>query len=86
MELLVVGHVDNSYWRDMGRPDDFVRGSSDLVRGSAHSPLLEGRTGACAAVHRKYPDLGTQNPRSRKSVPSAQAIATSRTGCPGLGI
>ena len=42
---LVVGHVDNSYWRDMGRPDDFVRGSSDLVRGIAHSPLLEGRTG-----------------------------------------
>ena len=29
----------------MGRPDDFVRGSSDLVRGIAHSPLLEGRTG-----------------------------------------
>ena len=42
---LVVGHVDNSYWRDMGRPDDFVRGSSDLVRGIAHSPLLTGRTG-----------------------------------------
>ena len=42
---LVVGHVDNSYWRDMGRPDDFVRGSSDLVRGIAHSPLLAGRTG-----------------------------------------
>lgn len=42
---LVVGHVDNSYWRDMGRPDDFVRGSSDLVRGIAYSPLLDGRTG-----------------------------------------
>ncbi|MDN6136869.1 NDP-sugar synthase [Corynebacterium sp.] len=41
----VFGHVDNSYWRDMGRPDDFVRGSSDLVRGIAHSPLLEGKTG-----------------------------------------
>lgn len=41
----VIGHVDNSYWRDMGRPEDFVRGSSDLVRGIAHSPLLEGRTG-----------------------------------------
>ncbi|RSZ61825.1 NDP-sugar synthase [Corynebacterium hylobatis] len=41
----VYGHVDNAYWRDMGRPDDFVRGSSDLVRGIAHSPLLEGRTG-----------------------------------------
>ena len=41
----VFGHVDNSYWRDMGRPDDFVRGSSDLVRGIAYSPLLEGKTG-----------------------------------------
>lgn len=41
----VIGHVDNAYWRDMGRPEDFVRGSSDLVRGIAYSPLLEGRTG-----------------------------------------
>lgn len=41
----VVGHVDAAYWRDMGRPDDFVSGSSDLVRGVAFSPLLEGRTG-----------------------------------------
>ncbi|WP_293771591.1 NDP-sugar synthase [uncultured Corynebacterium sp.] len=41
----VFGHVDNSYWRDMGRPDDFVHGSSDIVRGIAPSPLLEGHTG-----------------------------------------
>ena len=41
----VYGHVDASYWRDMGRPSDFVQGSSDLVRGIAPSPLLEGRTG-----------------------------------------
>ena len=41
----VVGHVVTSYWRDMGRPSDFVQGSSDLVRGIAYSPLLEGRTG-----------------------------------------
>lgn len=41
----VVGHVDSSYWRDMGRPSDFVQGSSDVVRGIAYSPLLEGRTG-----------------------------------------
>ena len=39
------GHVDVAYWRDMGRPDDFVHGSSDLVRGIAASPLLDGRTG-----------------------------------------
>ena len=41
----VFGHVDNSYWRDMGRPDDFVHGSADIVRGIAPSPLLEGKTG-----------------------------------------
>ena len=41
----VFGHVDTSYWRDMGRPSEFVPGSSDLVRGIAPSPLLEGRTG-----------------------------------------
>ena len=41
----VCGHVDNSYWRDMGTPMDFVRGSSDLVRGIAPSPILRGRTG-----------------------------------------
>jgi nucleotidyl transferase len=41
----VYGYVDNAYWRDMGTPGDFVRGSSDLVRGIAPSPLLVGRTG-----------------------------------------
>lgn len=39
------GHVDQAYWRDLGTPDDFVRGSSDLVRGIAPSPLLAGRNG-----------------------------------------
>lgn len=41
----VFGHVDQSYWRDLGTPADFVRGSSDLVRGIAPSPLLEGKHG-----------------------------------------
>ena len=41
----VFGHVDQSYWRDMGTPADFVRGSSDLVRGIDPSPLLDGRHG-----------------------------------------
>lgn len=36
------GFVDNAYWRDMGTPEDFVRGSADLVRGIAPSPALEG--------------------------------------------
>ena len=41
----VFGHVDAAYWRDMGTPEDFVRGSADLVRGIAPSPALEGPRG-----------------------------------------
>lgn len=41
----VFGHVDQAYWRDLGTPSDFVRGSSDLVRGIAPSPLIAGRQG-----------------------------------------
>ena len=39
------GHVDMSYWRDMGTPEDFVAGSADLVRGIAPSPALPGQRG-----------------------------------------
>ena len=41
----VCGYVDTTYWRDMGTPEDFVRGSSDLVRGIAPSPALGGQRG-----------------------------------------
>lgn len=41
----VCGYVDMSYWRDMGTPEDFVRGSADLVRGIAPSPALGGHRG-----------------------------------------
>ncbi|AGB21780.1 Nucleoside-diphosphate-sugar pyrophosphorylase family protein [Mycobacterium sp. JS623] len=43
--LRVCGYVDSSYWRDMGTPEDFVRGSADLVRGIAPSPALGGLRG-----------------------------------------
>jgi mannose-1-phosphate guanylyltransferase len=43
--LKVCGYVDATYWRDMGTPDDFVRGSADLVRGIAPSPALGGQRG-----------------------------------------
>jgi mannose-1-phosphate guanylyltransferase len=43
--LRVCGYVDASYWRDMGTPEDFVRGSADLVRGIAPSPALRGHRG-----------------------------------------
>lgn len=41
------GHVDYGYWRDMGTPEDFVAGSSDLVRGIAPSAALDGTRGEC---------------------------------------
>lgn len=41
----LAGHVDSTYWRDLGRPSDFVAGSADLVRGRAPSPALPGPTG-----------------------------------------
>jgi mannose-1-phosphate guanylyltransferase len=41
----VCGYVDATYWRDMGTPEDFVRGSADLVRGIASSPALGGHHG-----------------------------------------
>jgi mannose-1-phosphate guanylyltransferase len=44
-DVSVYGYVDASYWRDMGTPEDFVRGSADLVRGIAPSPALRGHRG-----------------------------------------
>src|SRR5690349_19288299 len=41
-DVKVCGYVDASYWRDMGTPEDFVRGSADLVRDIAPSPALGG--------------------------------------------
>ncbi|MEO6703053.1 MAG: NDP-sugar synthase [Jatrophihabitantaceae bacterium] len=44
---LVVGYVESSYWRDLGRPADFVAGSADLVRGIAPTFALPGPVGDC---------------------------------------
>ncbi|MFT3714705.1 MAG: NDP-sugar synthase [Gordonia sp. (in: high G+C Gram-positive bacteria)] len=41
----IQAYVDKAYWRDMGTPEDFVRGSADLVRGIAPSPALDGVKG-----------------------------------------
>jgi mannose-1-phosphate guanylyltransferase len=41
----VVGHVDATYWRDLGTPADYVAGSADLVTGIAPSEALPGPTG-----------------------------------------
>lgn len=42
---LVLGHVESSYWLDLGTPAAYVRGSCDLVRGVVPSPALPGPTG-----------------------------------------
>jgi mannose-1-phosphate guanylyltransferase len=44
-DRLVIGVVDDGYWLDLGTPLAFAKGSADLVRGIAPSPLLAGRTG-----------------------------------------
>jgi mannose-1-phosphate guanylyltransferase len=37
---LLVGQLNDGYWRDFGTPADFVAGSADLVRGIAPSPAV----------------------------------------------
>ncbi|MDT7683940.1 MAG: mannose-phosphate guanylyltransferase, partial [Pseudonocardiales bacterium] len=41
----VSGHVDATYWRDLGTPFDLVDGSADLVLGRAPSDALPGPIG-----------------------------------------
>jgi mannose-1-phosphate guanylyltransferase len=43
---VVMGHVDSSYWLDLGTPSAFVQGSADLVTGVAPTGALPGPTGA----------------------------------------
>ncbi|MFN2518156.1 MAG: sugar phosphate nucleotidyltransferase [Jatrophihabitantaceae bacterium] len=47
---LVLGHVDSTYWRDLGRPADFIAGSADLVQGLAPSPALPGPVGSALVL------------------------------------
>jgi mannose-1-phosphate guanylyltransferase len=37
---MIMGFVNDGYWRDFGTPADFVAGSADLVRGVAPSPAV----------------------------------------------
>jgi mannose-1-phosphate guanylyltransferase len=46
----VMAHVDETYWRDLGRPADFVAGSADLVQGLAPSPALPGPIGSALVL------------------------------------
>ena len=42
----VFGHIDSTYWLDLGTPAAFVRGSADLVTGVAPTAALPGPIGA----------------------------------------
>ncbi|GAA2020717.1 NDP-sugar synthase [Nakamurella flavida] len=42
----VFGHVDSTYWLDLGTPAAFVQGSADLVTGTAPTGALPGEPGA----------------------------------------
>jgi mannose-1-phosphate guanylyltransferase len=42
---LLLGHVDTSYWLDVGTPEAFVRGSCDLVLGNLASAAMHGPPG-----------------------------------------
>lgn len=46
----VMAHLDSTYWRDLGRPADFVAGSADLVQGLAPSPALPGPIGSALVL------------------------------------
>jgi mannose-1-phosphate guanylyltransferase len=39
--LLVVGYVEDAYWRDIGTPEALVAASADLVLGLAQSPAVD---------------------------------------------
>lgn len=42
---VVMGHLHQAYWLDVGTPAAYVRGSADLVRGVLRSPALPGEPG-----------------------------------------
>ena len=74
----VFGHVDTSYWLDLGTPAAFVRGSADLVTGIAPTAALPGPVGAglVLAGRRRGPPAradrrGDHRPRRRRSAAGA---------------
>ncbi|TYB48329.1 sugar phosphate nucleotidyltransferase [Actinomadura chibensis] len=47
---VVMGHVEASYWLDVGTPEAFVRGSRELVLGELASPAMPGEPGERLAL------------------------------------
>ncbi|HWF80184.1 MAG TPA: NDP-sugar synthase [Streptosporangiaceae bacterium] len=44
-DLTVMGYLESAYWLDVGTPEAYVRGSSDLVLGELASPAVPGECG-----------------------------------------
>jgi mannose-1-phosphate guanylyltransferase len=42
---VVHGYLDESYWRDLGTPESYVRGSADAVLGLVDAPARPGPAG-----------------------------------------
>jgi mannose-1-phosphate guanylyltransferase len=59
---LVVGHLENAYWRDVGTPAALVAASNDLVLGRAPSPVVDPEPdGARIAPDAEVADSATVN-------------------------
>ncbi len=56
----VFGHVDSSYWLDLGTPAAFVRGSTDLVTGIAPTQALPGPVGTSLVLQGAVVDPGAR--------------------------
>lgn len=52
------GHIDSSYWLDLGTPAAFVRGSADLVQGFAPTAALPGPAGVALLLPGAVVDPG----------------------------
>ena len=54
--LELIGVTDPGYWLDLGTPLSFVKGSCDLVRGIAPSPVLPGPIGEALVLENALVD------------------------------
>jgi mannose-1-phosphate guanylyltransferase len=59
---MVVGYLENAYWRDVGTPEALVAASKDLVLGAVASPAMEAEPGgAQVSPAAKVADSATVN-------------------------
>lgn len=47
---VVLGLVDDAYWRDLGTPESYIRGSADAVLGLVDAPARPGPAGECLVI------------------------------------